>query len=145
MIKTAVLKDDLCPVCFHERGVFAYGKVEGICEACVLRMMYAFDHTVKGGRLIRQDRACFCCHRQVDPDDLHGGACLFCRGAGVVFLSSHLKNQKINRHRVPAYPPVVIFNKIEAEEFRSDPLEYFDMFWDVPPDTEWEEEGNATD
>lgn len=148
MIKTPVLKDDLCPVCFNERGGFSYRKTEGICEACVLRMMYAFDTTVKGGGIIRQDKRCFCCHRQVDADNLHGGACLFCRGAGLVFLGARMKNEKINKRHIPKYPPAFIrkdlmdfIGKDSMEKYMSDPLEYLDMFWDVPAGTEWEEEG----
>lgn len=141
MIKTAVPKDDQCPICFNERGGFSYRKTEGICEACVLRMMYAFDETVRGGAIIRQDLRCFCCHRQVDPDNLHGGACLFCRRAGLVFLGTYRRNEKINKRYVPAYPPMLILKPKEAKEFQSDPLKYLDMFWDVPAGTEWEEEG----
>lgn len=140
MKKIAVLKNDLCPICYHERGPFAYKEVEGICEACLLRMMYAFDHTIRGGSIIRQDGACFCCHRRVDPDALYGGACCFCRQAGLVYFSACRKNEKINKRHVPTYPPALFFRK-DTEKYLSDPLKYFDMNWDVPEGTEWEEEG----
>jgi len=143
MIKTAIPKDDQCPICYNERGGFSYRKVEGICEACVLRMMYAFDLTVRGGSFIRQDGRCFCCHRQKDPDDLQGGACHFCTGAGHVFTSAHMKNEKVNKQRIPPCPPMLILEKAEAEKWISDPLEYLDMFWDVPAGTEWVEDGSA--
>lgn len=140
MREKAVPKNDQCPVCYHERGAFVYGKVEGICEACVLRMMYAADLTIKGGSLIRQDGVCFCCHRQVGPDDLTGGACHFCRSAGLVFLGAHMRNDKINKQQVPAFPPILTFKK-GPENYWSDPLKYLDMYWDVPASTEWEEDG----
>ena len=139
MKQKAVRKDCLCPICYNKRGAFVFRKTEGICEACVLRMMFAFDHTVKGGSLIRHDRACFCCHRQVDADKLHGGACSFCRQAGLLFLGAHKNNKKINKRPVPAYPPAATSRK-DSERFRGDPLEYLNMFWSVPEDTEWEED-----
>ncbi len=137
MKQAAVLKNDVCPVCFSKRGKFTYKEVEGLCKACVVRMMFTFDLTVKGGSLTRKDGACFCCHRQVDPDAVHGGACLFCRRVGLVYLGAHKTKQKINKRVAPAFPPQNLSKK-EFETFRSNPVKYLDMFWDVPAGTEWE-------